>query len=821
MTAQTKAPAPRQGQAPRQSFDRARHHHSAKQDLALLMEPVARELLGEPNKALSKKGELRFGTHGSLAVKPEEGTWYSHEEEAGGGVLDLIARETGLGTRHEQLTWLEEHGFREKSEPPKPPTKADEVARYRYNDAKGRPRFYVVRYEPQGQPKTFRQGRLDERGRFLPGVKGIDTRIPYHLDKLAAQPEAEVYLVEGEKHVHALEELGLLATTNAGGAGKWTDEHSRYLAGRRVVILPDNDAPGIAHARKAQASLEAAGAEVQVVMLPGLPEKGDVIDWLDAGGTLEQLEEIVAQGGEVLPEEPVVELAQEEDGDSGKQAQTDLIVGFVQTWSDLFHDDNDVAFARHRGTGEVRSLGSRAFRHWLTAEFYAQHERAVRDQSLREARMTLEGIAMKEHRPVHIRVAGGAGHYWLDLGITGSSRCVHLWAGAWTLEEQSELMFCRSESAQPLPEPVPGGSIDALWKVANVPEQARLLVVAWLVECLRPDTPFPVLELLGEQGSGKSGTQSALRRLIDPNAADLRGAPKSAEDLFVSGGVNHVISIENVSHLQAPMQDALCVVATGGGFARRKLYTDSDESVIQLKRPVILNGISAAVTQQDLVSRTITVEVPVIHDAQAKDRLEAEFEAKRPEIIGALLDIAARALEILPEMTLPAERRPRLLEFALLGMAVAKAMGHDPEEFMRQFDTARQDGLERTLEASPVATAIRDWAEIHPGEAQEVTADEWRRTLESYKPLGCDSWPRSAKGIADAMRRAAPALRQLGIECRSLGKVRGGRVVWRVFKESSGTDVTQVTTSPSSGDMVTSVTSVRKDSFARVSGEEF
>lgn len=303
MTAQTKAPAPRKGQAPRESFGRAHHHHSAKPDLALLMEPVARDLLGEPNKVLSKKGELRFGTHGSLAVRLEEGDWYSHEEEVGGGVLDLIARETGLGTRHEQLTWLEEHGFREKSEPPKPPTKADEVARYRYNDEKGRPRFYVVRYEPKGQPKTFRQGRLDERGQFKLGVQGIDTRIPYHLDKLAAQPEAEVYLVEGEKHVHALEELGLVATTNAGGAGKWTDEHSRHLAGRRVVILPDNDAPGIDHARKAKESLEAAGAEVKVVMLPGLPEKGDVIDWLDAGGTLESLLEIVAQGGQELPDE--------------------------------------------------------------------------------------------------------------------------------------------------------------------------------------------------------------------------------------------------------------------------------------------------------------------------------------------------------------------------------------------------------------------------------------------------------------------------------------------------------------------------------------
>ncbi|WP_280569759.1 toprim domain-containing protein [Chromohalobacter sp. 296-RDG] len=513
-----------------------------------------------------------------------------------------------------------------------------------------------------------------------------------------------------------------------------------------------------------------------------------------------------------------------EDEDK-RQSQTDLIVAFVQAWNDLFHDDNDVAYAWSRATGEVWSIGSRSFRHWLTAEFYAQHEKAVRDQALREARMTLEGIAMKDYRQVHIRSAGGDGHYWLDLGIPGSSRCVHLRSGAWTIEEQCELMFCRSESAQPLPEPVRHGSIEPLWCVANVPESARLLVVAWLVECLRPDTPYPIIELLGEQGSGKSGTQSALRRLIDPNAADLRGTPKSAEDLFVSGGVNHVISIENASHLPAQLQDALCVVATGGGFARRKLYTDGDESVIQLKRPIILNGIAAAVTQQDLVSRTITVELPVIQDAQAKDRMDADFEANRPTIIGGLLDIAAQALKLLPDMALPSHRRPRLVEFAYLGMAVAKAMDHDPEEFMKQFDAARQDGLERTLEASPVATAIRDWAEIHPDETRDEPAKRWLAILADYKPTGADAWPRSGKGLGDAMRRSAPALRQLGIECKSLGKGGGGIIRWRIGKKvpepMSHTSQSHSSNDDGRCDFVTSGTSYQRNSLPKASGEEF
>lgn len=467
-----------------------------------------------------------------------------------------------------------------------------------------------------------------------------------------------------------------------------------------------------------------------------------------------------------------------EGDDEGRRSQTDIIVEYIRERAELFHGDNDVAYARDAGTGEVRRIDGRAFRNWLADGFYRHTEKAVRDQALREARMTLEGMAMQQYRPVHVRVAGEAGRYWLDVGEPGSSRAVRLEPGRWGVED-ADLMFTRADSAQPLPDPRPGGDIDLLWRIANVPEGSRLLVITWLVECLRPDTPYPVVELLGEHGSAKSTTGQALRRLIDPNDADLRGAPASATDLFVSAGTNHFVCLENISHLPAPIQDAMCVIATGGGFARRKLYTDADESVITVKRPIIINGIAASITRQDLVSRTITVELPVIRDARERDKLDAEFEANRPAILGALLDVAAKALEHLPDMKLPPERRPRLLEFVLLGMAVAKALGRDPEEFLAEYETARQDGLERTLEASPVATAIRDWAETNAGEVAEKPAGEWLAILDDYKPRGTDSWPRSAKGLGDAMRRAAPALRQLGITCECLGNV-GGRVLWRL-----------------------------------------
>lgn len=462
------------------------------------------------------------------------------------------------------------------------------------------------------------------------------------------------------------------------------------------------------------------------------------------------------------------------------RSQTQQIIDFVKAQSELFHGPNNVTFAKEISSGEVRRVDSRAFRDWLTHKFYTSSGRAIRETALREAKMTIAGLAMQRFKEVAIRVAGSKGDYWLDLAKPGSSLAIHLQPGSYKLC-RSPFMFTRSDTVQELPEPAHNGDIRPLWDIANIPENSRLLVIAWIVECLRPDTPYPVLELLGEYGSAKSTTASVLRRLIDPNDANLRGVPKSDKDFVVSAGVNHLICLENVSHLSAAIQDAMCIAATGGGFAARRLYTDAEEAVINIKRPIITNGIAAAITRQDLVSRTITVVVPRITDAQESDKLQEEFKRNLPTIFAGLMHIAAMSLKYLPNMQLPPDRRPRLLEFSLLGMAVAKAMGLPPSDFMKQFESAKQDGLERTLEANPVAMAIREWvAKRHYSEKK--TAGQWLCILSKYKPLGSGDWPSSAKGLGDAMRRAAPSLRQLGITCESGGKT-GGRILWHIGQE--------------------------------------
>jgi putative DNA primase/helicase len=276
------------------------------------MGSVARELLGEPTEDNKARRELRFGTHGSLSISLENGCWFDHEQGRGGGVLALVQERRGLD-KAGALAWLKERGHMPDASPEKT-VKPRQVAAYDYTTADGDLLFQVVRYEP----KDFRQRRPDGNGGWVWSTRGLHLvlyRLPAVLDAVAAG--RTIYVVESERSADALMQIGLCATCSPGGAGKWRALFNLFLAGADVVVLSDNDPqatgadgtlrwhpdgrpvlPGQDHAADVARALSGVAARVRVLMLPDLPPKGDVVDWLAAGGTVEQLEALTADVAE-------------------------------------------------------------------------------------------------------------------------------------------------------------------------------------------------------------------------------------------------------------------------------------------------------------------------------------------------------------------------------------------------------------------------------------------------------------------------------------------------------------------------------------------
>lgn len=662
-------------------------------------------------------------------------------------------------------------------------------ALHEYTDAIGNVLHWRIRLKnPETGDKWIRPMRYDNARGFLLEEPNYDNGKPlYNLRQLSLQEKSPVIIAEGELCVDRLGRLGALSTTS-GGAGSVEKTDLQPLAGRLIIIWPDNDEPGKRFAEAFIKKLQPLGCELQQININALNlnEKGDVIDWLamNPDATLDDILKLPTSlaGNKDSNKEEGDAI----DNELMEKSQTTAIVDFTRARVRLFHDKNCAVYAQDISTGETRRLDGRQFKDWLIANFYEATGKSPREQSMREALNTLGGLA--RHRgeccEVHIRAAQLDNKYYLDLGEPGQSRVVCISAEGWEIIDNSPVCFLRPETLQALPEPIRNGEFSLLWNMVNVSESDRLLIITWLIDCLRPETPFPILEFIGEQGSAKSTTQTMLRRLIDPNSCDLRAAPKTIEDIFVSAGVNWLVSYENISHLSPQVQDALCVLATGGGFAKRKLYSDADESVILVKRPVVLNGISAAVTAQDLIDRTISIETPLITLRTEITDLWNQYKLSHAGLLGSLLSIFSESLSRLKHIELPQADRPRLAEFAKLGMAVAETMGKTGQEFLTQFNASRQEAIARTIDASPVASALIEWFDDSNRRTTVLPVKQLFLQVERKRPQNTDSWPRSAKGFADALRRIAPALRSVGIECRSLGKT-GSYVSWEIKQKSN------------------------------------
>lgn len=228
------------------------------------------------------------------------------------------------------------------------------IGTYDYRAEKGQLLYQVVRFDP----KDFRQRRPKPGGGWQWSVKGMRV-VPYRLPELLAADPAELVLVcEGEKDVDRLTRLGLVATCNVGGAGKWRPEYNQHFSGRRVAVLPDNDDPGRKHAHEVAQNLHAVAARVKVVELPGLPSKGDVSDWLDAGGTVEDLLRLVDASPDWRPVEGSVQVERRPaSGAKDKQSTVKLLADTITASNHFARDPGGRLYRFADGAYRVRGEG--------------------------------------------------------------------------------------------------------------------------------------------------------------------------------------------------------------------------------------------------------------------------------------------------------------------------------------------------------------------------------------------------------------------------------------------------------------------------------
>lgn len=489
------------------------------------------------------------------------------------------------------------------------------------------------------------------------------------------------------------------------------------------------------------------------------------------------IDDILAAGGKtnLVPADRFLESAskpkEQEKNERGPSQATILVTLAQASDAEWFHspggEPDGFVTVCVEGRYETWRIGTKAFRYWLQRLYWQQTKGAPNSQAMQDAIGVLRGRALfdgPEHS-VAVRLAEHDSAIWLDLA-NEQWQSLRIDSSGWTVENRSRVRFMRPRGVLSLPLPERGGSIEELQPFLNVDsDDDWLLILSWLIAAMRPRGPYPVLALYGEQGSAKTSACRILRTLIDPNLANQRSEPREPRDLMIAATNSWIVSLENLSSIPLWLSDALCRLATGGGYATRELYTDDEERLFDVKRPIIVNGITEVATRPDLLDRTIAISLPVMDDDKRRTEsdLYGAFDRAKPRILGALLDAVSAAIRNLAKVQI--DRLPRMADFGQWACAAAPALGADQEAFLSAYSGNRENVNQTAIESSIIAEPLLLFLEGKDG--WEGTATKLKIDVEDTSPekiVKHKAWPKRPHTFSGELRRIAPNLRRMGID---------------------------------------------------------
>lgn len=674
---------------------------------------VVLALLGQPNKAMSTRDELRFGSRGSLSIDLKKGVWHDHEAGNGGGVLELVMREKSLG-QSDAAAWLRDGGFipdRERQLKPKPRI----AEAYDYVSAEGEVLFRVLRMVP----KDFRQQTPDGRGGWKWGAKNA-RKVLYRLPQVleAVRAGKTIWIVEGEKSVHALETAGLTATCSPGGAGKWRQEYNAALEGADVVVLPDNDSAGKKHADDIVKALSAVAGRIRILGLPDLAPKGDVFDWLRNGGSAIDLERL-ADGVRNA------EAARSGDVDLAAYPPTEdgIALAFEARFKDqLRFDHNAGSWFEWTGSHWKREETQLAF-HWcrtIARELVAVHDDAKAAVTMARAGSArgVEALA-RSARAFAVTSAVWDTEPFL-LGTPDGT--VDLRTGQLRPARQNQYVT-RLTSVVPAETPECPLWEQFLWEATGADRESIRFLRAWCGYCLTGDTREHALAFIyGPGGNGKSVFLNTVAALLGDYASTAAmetfttsGVDKHSTDLAMLRGARLVTASETEEG--RPWAEARIKQLTGGDpvtarFMRQDFFTYKPH----FKLMIVGNHMPILHSVDDALRRRFNI-IGFTHKPQAPDpMLEEKLRAEQPAILRWMID--------------------GCLDWQMNGLVRPQAVLKATEEYF-----AEQDVLGQFLEACCIVSPERE----------EVGKTLYGAWVEFAKAAGDD--PGSSKRFSSSLQK--------------------------------------------------------------------
>ena len=441
----------------------------------------------------------------------------------------------------------------------------------------------------------------------------------------------------------------------------------------------------------------------------------------------------------------------------------------------LYYTSENQAYAKVEisGTEEILSFDSAIFNYWVTSLFESAFGGVLGRDELRNAKRSVESTAYFKGylKDIHLRIAEHNDSIYLDLA-NKQGEILEIDKNGFRVIKDSPVIFRRTPDMAELPTPILRNETDyqLLGKYLNVRNVDDFnMIIAFILGTFKPSMPKPILNLTGEAGTGKSMNTRLIRMFIDPaKQKDLLKKEINEEELINASYNQYLMAFDNMSGISSQGSDLLCVVSTGGSFSKRKLYTDSDEIIVSLKKSVILNGIDDIAKKQDLVSRTIFIDTPPLADDKKRTEAEiwADFKKDYPYILGSLVNAVHTGIK---NDGLDKSSYPRMIDFGRFIQNASPALGWDIDYWQKTYIKNQRDGIEQSIESDPFASALVDLME----DIKRLGLTTWRGTatellekLAKFVPedetFYNNAWPKSNK-VKSRLRRISPLLKDRDI----------------------------------------------------------
>jgi len=430
-----------------------------------------------------------------------------------------------------------------------------------------------------------------------------------------------------------------------------------------------------------------------------------------------------------------------DEKEHGRQSQADMLVKLaLKNAEQVFHDERRVPYIRLRSSKTLRTLRlrSRDVKSWLAGLLWKTYEKAPNQEALGSALNVLEAQCQEgPTRKLYNRVAPGEdSSIWIDM-TDEKWRAIHVTKEGWQIVDNPPILFRRYSHQKAIPEPVRGGNVNQILEFANVKNEAdRLLFVVTNVTYFIPGIPHVILVFFGPQGSGKTWSLRVIRCLVDPSQLDLLNLPRRPRELMQNLDHHWCSFYDNVGRVPQWCSNVFCRAVTGMGVSKRALYTDDDDVIYSYHRCIGLTDINIAAERGDMLQRSLLLGLYAIPKKQRKTEKELRkaFEHAYPRILGAILDVLVKAIQIYP--TIKLEGLHRMADYVVWSCAITEALGIDKKQFL---DAYKQNIVQQNLEmvrASPVSDALIKLMEKHPlgweGTASQLF-QRWRKKLKSLK----------------------------------------------------------------------------------------